>query len=700
MTQGTRMMAAMSKPDNKQVALEVAHVLFLDIVGYSRLSTSEQHGAIATLNEIVRDSEQIQTAETNNRLIKIPTGDGMALVFYTSPEAPAYAAVELNKALKEHPQLQLRMGIHSGSVSGVIDVNGRPNLAGAGLNIAQRVMDCGDAGHILVSKHAADDLDEYEHWRTRLHDLGPCEVKHGVKVHLSNLWDEEIGNRQLPAKLRIQRKRVRRRRWIWPVAAALIVAAIISIVLVAQRANRLPVSEKSIAVLPFKPLLPEHRDPVLEMGMADSLIARLSSTHELVVPSLTSVRQYSSPDQDPIAAGRKLGVGSILEGTVQEAGGRVRVTVRLIKVADGSSLWAQTFDEQLTDVFGIQDKISQQVAEALTLHLNGEQQKRLVKRDTENFAAYQLYLTGRYHWNKLIPPEIAQSIGFYKRAIELDPNYALAYYGLAEAYRALAITSDMPAREVFPQGKAGAEKALELDDSLAEPHATLAMIHMWFDWDWESALNEGKRGISLNPKSAYCHWAYAHVLSNLGRHQEAIAESTRGQELDPTSLITNARDGAVLLFAGQYEKAIERCRKTIELDPHFWIAHLFLGHTLLKKGNYAEALSEFKKARELSRDNSETISMIGYVAARAGDRAQAQAILDELTSLSSKRYIPPSNIATVHVALGGRDEALALLEKAYDERDVRLSFIKIDPKWDPVRSDPRFISLLKRIGLQ
>ena len=456
---------------------------------------------------------------------------------------------------------------------------------------------------------------------------------------------------------------------------------------------------KSIAVLPFKPLLPENRDQVLEMGMADTLITKLSNSREMIVPSLASVRKYGGPDEDPLAAGRKLGVNSVLEGNVQKSGDRLRVTVRLIKVADGSSLWAGTFDEKFTDVFTVEDTISQKVAEALALRLSGEEQNRLTKRYTENTTAYQLYLMGRYHWNKTTPPEITKSIGFFKQAIELDPSYALAYVGLAEACRGLALTSDMPAKEVFPQAKAAVTKAVQIDESLAEPHAALAFIHMLFDWDWVGAEREARRAITLNPNSAWAHYAYAHLLSNLGRHQEAIAEGARARELDPVSLITNAGEGAALFFAGRNDEARERLQKTVELDPNFWIAHLFLGQVYLQKGKYPEALAEFSKAREFSRGNSETISMTGYVWARAGDAVKARGVLDELKSLSAQRYIPPSNIATVYLGLGEQDEAIAWLEKAYEERDVRLSFLKIDPKWDSFRSDPRFVAILERVGL-
>jgi len=271
-------------------------------------------------------------------------------------------------------------------------------------------------------------------------------------------------------------------------------------------------------------------------------------------------------------------------------GDRIRMTARLIKVADGSSIWAATFDEKFTDVFSVQDAISKKVADALALRLSEEENKRLTKRYTDNVEAYQLYLTGRYHWNKLTPPEIRTSIGFFKQAIDLDPTYALAYHGLADAYVAFAPFSDMRPRDVLPQGKAAATRALEIDESLAEPHATLAFVYTWFDWDWAEAEKEAKRAIALNPNLGFSHLAYAQLLSKTGRHQEAITEATRAQELDPLSLIINTLHGSYLYQARRDDEAITRLQKTIELDPNFWLAFLPWGRPISAKESIRKPL--------------------------------------------------------------------------------------------------------------
>jgi TolB-like protein/class 3 adenylate cyclase len=695
--------------------LEIAHVLFIDIVGYSKRMIDEQHELLQDLNQIVRNTAAFRSAEASANLIRVPTGDGMALVFSTTPEAPVQCALEISKALGSHSELQVRMGIHSGPVSGIKDVNDRSNIAGAGINVAQRVMDCGDGGHILLSKRVAEDLEQYRQWRPYLHELGECEVKHGARLSLVNLYRDEVGNPAIPEKLKKERETTAAAPSVKPAklrkpllltgAILLTIALVIGFWAFSHRhsqkvANALSSPEKRIAVLPFKPLLPENRNQVLELGMADTLITKLSNSREIIVSSLNSVRKFVDLDQDSLAAGRTLQVSSVLEGNVQRAGDRIRVTARLIKVADGSSLWAGTFDEKFTDVFAVQDAISQKVADALALRLSGEEKSQLSKRYTDNIEAYQLYLTGRYHYARLIPPEIRAAMTFYQQAIERDPNYALAYFGLAEANRSLAITSDVPSKDSLPQAKTAAEKALAIDDSLAEAHASLSFSLVWFDWDWAAAERESQRAIALNPNSAMAHFSHAHLLSDLGRHDEAVADGMRAVELDPLFFLYRAIAALFLHHAGRNEEARVQLEKTFELDPNFWIAHLTLGKVYTQQRKYPEAIAEFEKAKEFSRGNSEAIASIGYVAALAGDNAKARAVLDELKTLSNQHYIPPVNIALVYNGLGDQDEALAQLDRACDERDVRLPLLKVDPRWDSFRSNPRFVAILKRIGLQ
>ena len=717
--------AHMSSDRKLDLKAEIGHVLFIDIVGYSKLLINEQSELMQQLNEIVRGTEQFREADTEEKLIRLPTGDGMALIFRNSPEAPAHCALEICQALKSHPHIQLRMGIHSGPVSEVADVNDRANIAGAGINMAQRVMDCGDAGHILLSNRVAEDLASYRHWKPHLHDLGEFEVKHGKKIDIVNLHTDELGNAELPAKLKREKEeaagalagsaQTKRKRTVALISVAGLAAIALTIGFVflspkreksaepappAASAVAMSSPEKRIAVLPFKPLLPENRDQVLELGMADTLITKLSNSREIIVSSLSSVRKYSGIEQDSLAAGRELKVNSVLEGNVQKVGDHIRVTARLISVKDGASLWAATFDEKFTDVFAVQDAISQKVADALSLQLSGEEKKRLTKRYTDNVEAYRLYLTGRYHLAKLIPPEIRKSIEFFQKAIDLDPNYALAWFGLAEANRSLAISSDVLSKDCLPRAKAAALKALEIDDSMAEAHASLSFILIWYDWDWAGAERHAKRAVELNANSGLAHFAYAHVLSNRGLHDEAIAEGARATQIEPLYLLFSAIDGMFLHHARRDDEAFAQLQKTLEIDSNFWITHLILGKVFIQQRKHAQAIAEFTKARELSHGNSDAIASIGYVAALTGDVAKARSVLDELQTVSSQHYVPPTTVALVYNGLGDHNEALSQLEKACEQRDVRLTLLKVDPNWDSFRSDPRFASILKRIGLQ
>jgi len=701
--------------------LEIAHVLFIDIVGYSKLLINDQGEVVQQLNQIVRNTSQFRKAEATGELIRLPTGDGMILVFLHSAEAPVQCAIEISEALRSNPKIQLRMGVHSGPVNQITDVNDKSNLAGAGINVAQRIMDCGDPGHILLSKRVADDLAHYRQWQSCLHDVGEFEVKHGVRIHVVNLYIDDLGNAALPEKFKRgtkqsiaapTRKGERSQRGVWRAGVLIAAIALIGFWFLWQRGaqkragpaggNTVHVAsnEKRIAVLPFKPLTPENRDQILELGMADSLITKLSNSRQVIVRSLASVRKYGGLDQDSIAAGRELQADSVLEGNVQKSGDHIRVTARLINVADGASLWAGTFDEKMTDVFAVQDAISQKVADALALRLSGEEKERLTRRYTDNVEAYQLYLTGRYHWAKLTPPDIRKAIEFFQKAIELDPKYALAYFGLAEANRSLSINADVPSKDCLPQAKAAAIKALEIDDSLAEAHASLSFSLIWYDWDWEGAVREAQRAIALNPNSAHSHFALAHVLADQGRHDQALAEMARARELDPVFLLYRALEGMLFHHARRDAEALDRLQKAVDLDANFWVTHLMLGKVYTQQRKYPEAIEEFGKARELSHGNSEAIASIGYVAALAGDKLKAQAVLDELKALSNEHYVPPVNVALVLSALGETNEALAWLEKGCAERDVRLTLLKVDPRWDSLRSDPRFIAILKRIGLQ
>ncbi len=451
-------------------------------------------------------------------------------------------------------------------------------------------------------------------------------------------------------------------------------------------------SIKSIAVLPFKPLVADNRDEVLEVGMADTLIARLGNNREIVVRPLSSVRRFGNPEQDAQTAGRELGVDAILDGNIQHWGDKIRVNVRLIGTADGATLWTGTFDEKLTDIFVVQDAISNKVAAALALQLSGK------KRGTENVEAYRFYLQGRYHALKSTPAEIRQGIAFYQQAIDADPTYALAYAGMAQAFAALPITSDAKPDEAFPQAKAAANKALEIDADLAEAHIILGTVEFWFDWNWQDAETELKKAIAINPNNADAHRFYGVLLTISGRNDEAINEMELARKLDPLSLIANALKAQSFFYAGRDAEAIEQANKTLEIEPNFWIAHIMLARIYLRQNRFDEAVAEATKAKEFSGGNSEAVSLEAYTLAKSGRRDEALKMLEELKSRSNQRYIPSYNIAMIENGLGNREETLTNLEKAFAEKDARMILLKVEPKWNNLRNEPRFMKLMNELN--
>src|SRR5437868_5413756 len=460
-----------------EIELEIGHVLFVDIVRYSKRLINEHRALLETLNQIIRSTDEFKRAEAAGRLIKIPTGDGMALVFYTSPEAPVECALEIARADIKHPELELRMGIHSGPVDDVLDVNERTNVAGVGINMAQRVMDCGDAGHILLSKRVAEDLAQYGHWKPYLHDLGECKVKHGVRFQIVNLYTDDLGKAELPKKFQALKKQNARMRWMAMAAGLFALAAILASVAAYSRYHARATSaapEKSIAVLPFDNLSRDPENAYFSEGVQDEILTRLAKIAELKVISRTSTQRFkSSPDNLPQIA-QQLGVANILEGSVQKPGDQVRVNVQLIHAATDTHLWAETYDRRLTDVFAVESEIAKTVAERLKAKLTGTAEHLLASRPTENPEAHQLYLRGRYFWNKRTTENLKKAIDYFEQAIGKDPAYALAYSGLADVHAVLPYYAATSPKDDAQKALAAARKAVELDESLAEAHTSLA----------------------------------------------------------------------------------------------------------------------------------------------------------------------------------------------------------------------------------
>src|SRR6267142_2506509 len=556
----------MASESESNLRLEIGHVLFIDLVGYSKLLIDEQKERLRELTDIVLATRQVGEA-TNEELVRLPTGDGMALVFRNSLEEPAQCALEIARALKEHPEIQVRMGIHSGPVSKVTYLNGRTNIAGAGINLAQRVMDCGDSGHILLSRHAVEDLAQYRQWSARLHDLGECEVKHGIKLSLANLFGDDFGNAAVPAKLAgatMQRKATGSFRIGLAIAAVLLLVAGIIFFRFKSSANfpRIRSAEapqKSIAVLPFDNLSRDPENAYFSEGIQDEILTRLAKTAELKVISRTSTQRFkSSPDNLPQIA-QQLGVENILEGSVQKPGDQVRVNVQLIHAA----------------------------TERLKAKLTGTAEHVLASRPTENPEAHQLYMKGRYFWNKRTTENLKNAIDYFEQAIGKDPAYALAYSGLADVYAVLPYYAATPPKDDAQKALASARKAVELDASLAEAHTSLANA-LVLNLQFSASVPEFQRAIELNPNYATAHHWYGEELQNEGQSDEAVAELRRAQELDPLSLVINSVLGSTLETAGRNDEAIEQLRKTIEMDPTFDLTHWFFGQVFENKGRLAE----------------------------------------------------------------------------------------------------------------
>jgi TolB-like protein/Flp pilus assembly protein TadD len=455
---------------------------------------------------------------------------------------------------------------------------------------------------------------------------------------------------------------------------------------------------RSIAVLPFKPLVEQSRDESLELGMADTLIARLSNIKEISVRPVSAVRKYAGLEQDVLAAGREQKVDAVLEGNLQRSGENLRVTVRLIRLGDGSSLWAGQFDEKFTNIFAVQDSISERVAAVLALTLTGQEKERLKKPYTENTEAYELYLKGRYQLNRLTDDGILKSLDYFQRAIEKDPTFALAHAGVASSYNALAGFNVRPPKEVYPKARSAALTALNLDQLLVQAHTELAMVNLTFDWDWAGAEREFKRAIEINSSDTDAHYNYSYCLAFIGQFDDAIAQMRKARELDPVSPVKLIGLGQVLLMARRYDEGLEQCQKALEMDPNLGFAYWLIGLAYTYKGSYEPAILAFQKSIPLSGDSPDEPASLAHAYALSGKKTEARKILEELKQQAKRKYVSPGTIADLYFLLGDKDQAFALLEKAYDERDNMIVLLKVEPMFDPMRSDPRFDNLLRRVG--
>ncbi|HZR06885.1 MAG TPA: hypothetical protein VFA61_13745 [Candidatus Udaeobacter sp.] len=614
--------------------LEIAHLLLIDVVGYSRLLVNEQVELLQELKQMVRSTECFRAAEARGELIRVPTGDGMALVFFHSPEEPARCALEISRALQDHPRIQLRMGVHSGPINRVTDVNEKANIAGPGINVAQRVMDCGDAGHILLSAHVAEDLCQYRHWQPCLHDLGECEVKYGMRLHLFNLYKDGLGNPQVPEKLRRGRRRpasavsvrpVITPRWPKYVLTAVLLLSAVALAIsfsffyrrgspaVARSSSvkatvvGLPIPEKSIAVLPFENRSEDKANAYFAEGIQDEILTRLSKIADLKVISRTSTQHYKSAPGNLPEIAKQLGVAHILEGSVQKSSGAVRVNVQLIKAANDSHLWADTFDRKLTDIFSVETEVAKAIADQLRAHITGQEEQEIAAKPTDNPEAYDAYLRGLAYTLKTTtsPANALAAQKYLREAVRLDPKFALSWallsYADAVGYIVQSLQPTVALRE---EARQAAETALTLQPHLGEAVLAKGYYHYACLKDYDTAVRYFEQARPLLPNSSRIPESLAYLTRRRGQWDRSESYFNEAERLDPRNVNLLGE------HAGSY---------------------IMLRHS-------AEALRKLDQVLDITPDDVDTLAIKAALAQAEGDLPRAAALLAPLHPNADDSY--------------------------------------------------------------
>jgi TolB-like protein/Tfp pilus assembly protein PilF len=527
----------------------------------------------------------------------------------------------------------------------------------------------------------------------------------GFPIALVIAWAFELtpeGLKRTESADESPKKSARSRAWIYVV----IVAGAVSVGLfffgrytaTSKQSGLTEVPAKSIAVLPFENLSGNPENAYFTDGIQEEILMRLAKIADLKVVSRTSTVRYKRSPGSLGEIATQLGVANVLEGSVQRTADRVHVNVQLIKAASDTHLWAEAYDRKLTDIFAVESEIAKMIADTLQAKLTGSERKAIAAQPTENSEAHEFYLKGRFFWNKRTANDLKTAISYFRQAIDKDPNYALAYAGLADSYAILSAFGAGSPEESLPAAEAAAKKALDLDDTLAEAHTSLALVLLGYDLDFDGSIREFQRAIELNPNYATAHhWFGIGPLMRSGRFDDAIAECKRAVELDPLSLINNADLGHTYRSARRYDEAIEQLRKTLEMDPGFYYAHSALGRALESKGALDAAIQEYQKARTLN-DDPGLLSLLGHAYASSGNKTEALKLLDQMKELSKQRYVSAYSFALVYLGLGDKEEALRWLDKSYQDREGSdIALIKINPFFDPLRGDPRFEELVTKV---
>jgi TolB-like protein/Flp pilus assembly protein TadD len=689
--------------------LEIRHILFIDIVGYSKLLIEDQKERVGQLTSIVLGTAQVRDS-SDEQLVRLPTGDGMALVFRRSAEEPARCALEIAEGLQKHPELPVRMGIHSGPVSEVTDVSGRTNIAGAGINMAQRVMDCGDAGHILLSQRVADDLVHSRQWASRLRDLGECEVKHGVRLHLVNLYAEPLGNAAAPQKFQQAKPKPAAEKpaprknvgWIAALVLIAVLAAGAAYYFTAHRSKGVAIPEKSIAVLPMVNFTGDPANEYFSDGISEEFISSLSRLQELKVVGRTSSFQFKGKTDDSKTIGEKLGVYYLLEGSVRKSADRVRIAVALIKSGDGANVWSDTYDRELKDIFAVQSEIAGAVAKQLKVALlgNNGQTAQLATAATpsnQNVEAYNALLQGNFYYYRRTAEDTRKAIGYYEEAIRLDPHYALAYAKLS--INALNLATNYPGlatkerEEAIAKAHASAKRALDLDSNLADAHSAKGAVLELLDFNFAAAEAEYRRAFELAPQNASVASILAGLFAELGRLDEAVALTQQAIVLEPLRSQSRFNLALYLTALGRYDEAEAALRKAIELQPQAAQNYYVPAIIQILRGKPAAAV-------ELAKQETDPFWRT-YALALAhfanGDWAEADAALKKL--IDEDADDAGSQIAEVYALRKKPEKMFEWLEHAWTTHDAGVTDLLSNPFLRACKDDPRFIAFAQKIGV-
>jgi len=672
----------------------LAHVLFMDIVGCSKLPSNEQKRIVGRLQELVRGSAEFQRSRDSDQLISLPTGDGMALAFFNKLDAAVLCAIETTKAIQAESLCKIRMGVHTGPVFVMDDINHKRNISGAGINRAERVMSCGEDGHILLSDNVAESLRHLSGWPDKIREVGDCQVKDGW-IRVWNLVDGPVGNPALPRK---SKRYVRRRQRMLAAGAAALVLLVVASMFGPYRLGRIGKGSKagqdeaSIAVLPFSDISPERNQEYFSDGLAEELVNGLAKIPGLRVAGRTSSFQFKGKNEDCRVIGEKLNVANLLEGSVRKHDNDARITVQLIKAEDGFDLWSEEFDRKLDDIFAVQEEISRKVTAKLQVKLLADKAAVASARST-NAQAYNAYLQGRYFYGRHNQETLEKAAGYFEQAIRLDRTFAPAWVGLGESRSDQAGAAYIPVEDGYRKAREAVERALALDANLGEAYAAMGWIKMLHDWDWAGADKSYQRALSLEPGNASVISRAGTLARFLGRLDEAIERYSRAVQIDALNSNAYGSYGIALHYAGQQEKAKEAFQKALELAPEMAVAHSYLGRVHLAESHPQEALAEM----EQEKDPALRLCGLALAYHALGRKNESDANLADL--IAKFQTDSPYQIAEVHAFRGGPDRAFEWLERAYAARDPGLSEVKVDPLLKSLGRDPRYVALVKKMRL-